>query len=117
MSIITINTDIVNEQSVAWYDVTFYDRSGSPIAPASATYRIDDYDSDTEVRDDTAITALAATVTITVDDSDTTILNNALEYEKKIISIKALHGSGDTFHYQIPFYVKNLNYVPFPTTP
>jgi hypothetical protein len=74
--------------------ITMYDTSGVLAAPTSATYRIDDVKSATQIRDDTALSA-AATQTIQVKYADTAMVDAANEAERRRLTVTAIFGTDD----------------------
>ena len=98
---------IVNEKSTAYLTVTFKDKDGNEQAPTSATYRIDDVDSGTEIKTDTAL-SVAASVEITLTPDDNAILDSGQSYEKRRVTIKASYGASDGVNEEYLYRVKNL---------
>lgn len=79
--------DQVNERGTWVTTVAFTDEDGNAVVPASASYRIDDVGSDTEVRGDTAISALASSVEILWTAADTSILDETKPYETRRMTV------------------------------
>lgn len=103
-------SETVNEESSAYLTITFKDKSGNPVSPTSAVYRIDDVDSGTEIRADTAL-ASSSSVEITLTPIDNQILNNTLDYETKRVTVKAVYGASDGVNDQYEYVVKNLSKI------
>ena len=77
--------DEVIERSLRVINLAFTDEDGNPVTPTSASYRIDDVGSGTEVRGDTAIaiTAPNTDVDIPLTAADTSILDETKPYETR----------------------------------
>ncbi len=80
--------DEVNERSIKVVNVAFTDEDGTAVTPTSASYRIDDVGSGTQVRDDTAISIVApdTSADIILDATDTSILDEFNLYETKRVT-------------------------------
>lgn len=100
------------EGSTAWLSITFKDRLGVVQQPVSATYRVDDVTSGTQIRGDTAITGLAPTVLLVLTPSDNIIVDAARAMEKRRVTIKSSFGASDAHNEQFDYLVKNLSNVP-----
>lgn len=101
---------IVNEGSAGTLDITFYDNNGVAMVPATAYYKITDFETNTEIRGYTQITPLNTTVTITMLPEDNAIINNSLSHEKKIVTIKTNEIFNDAEIDEFEYWVKNLHY-------
>lgn len=85
----------VTEKSTAYLTVSFYDKSGALAIPNSATYRIDDVQSGSQVRTDTAISPIASSVEIKLTTTDNAILNSAGRNEQRRVTVVAIYGVDD----------------------
>lgn len=79
--------DEVTERSTWITTVSFTDEDEDPVVPASASYRIDDVGSDTEIRDDTEISPLDSEVDIILTAADTSILDETRPYETRRVTV------------------------------
>ena len=98
---------IVNEKSTAYLTVTFKDKGGNEEAPDSATYRVDDVDSDTPMKEKTAL-SVAASVEIKLEPSVNAIVNPDKTYEIRRVTIEALYGASDGVNDEYDYRLKNL---------
>lgn len=79
--------DEVTERSSWITTVAFTDEDGEAVVPASASYRVDDVGSGTEVRDDTDISPLAASTDVILTAADTSILDETHPYETRRVTV------------------------------
>lgn len=98
----------VKEKSTAYLTVTFRDKAGSAQAPTSATYRIDDVATGTEVLNDTAIGTVAATVELTLPPSVNALLGTDNPHELRRVTVVALYGADDAVRDEYVYEVVNL---------
>ena len=103
--------DTVNEGSTAWVPVVFNDRTGTPSAPTSATYRIDCLTTGEVVLEDTALPA-GAEVEIELTPADNAIIDPANRTERRQITVEALFGAGQAHNQVFLYEVVNLSAVP-----
>lgn len=100
--------DQINEGSTGYLTVTFLDKNGLAAAPVSATYRIHDVLSGTEIRAETAITPIAAQVEITLTPADNTLVNEVNSSEPRRVTAVAVYGQADGVKADFVYEVKNL---------
>jgi hypothetical protein len=100
----------VNERSAARLTASFYDFDDALSAPSSITYAVYDLDTGTELRANTAVSP-ASTVTITLDSTDTQIIDDAKPVEVHFVVIKAVYAAGDEVNDSYRFRVKNLAHL------
>lgn len=72
--------------------VSMYDTAGALAAPTSASYRIDDVKSGTQIRGNTALSA-ASSQTLTVKYSDTAMVDPNNETERRRLTVTAIYGT------------------------
>jgi len=103
--------DQINELSALVLDIAFTDEAGDPTTPSAAVYRIDD-SSGEEILDDTPITGLAPTVSITIPGALNRILDQTRAAETRIVTAKWTYGTPakqGTAEYR--YRVRNLAFV------
>jgi len=99
--------DRVNEQTSAYYTVSFYDKDGDLEAPASVTYSVTDKASGTVIRADTALVT-GQTVLVHLDADDTKMLNEDAGFEVHVLTVIGTYGAKDKVTAAIEFQVDNL---------
>lgn len=105
--------DVINENSHAVVTLSFTDEKGVAVVPTAGQYRLDDVASETELLAWTAFTPSAATHDLIITDVQNAIMNNALEAEKKRLTIDFTFGSDNkkaTAEYI--YVVRNLSKIP-----
>jgi len=95
-----MSDDVINERSTAIVTLSFKDEDGVNAIPTSGVYRLTDLRSGTTIRNWTALPSLAASVEITLTQSDTRILTSTNDYEERLITVfwkysTTKHGSDD----------------------
>jgi len=109
-------TQVIDERTTAYLQVDFLDKDGAAAVPSTVSYRIDDitdagdYAAGTQIRAPTSVSP-AASVEITLDASDTTILSPASSFERRRVTVTATFGAGDEINSQYFFIVRNLGGV------
>lgn len=104
-------TDAVNERTTAYITVSFSDKAGLPAAPASATCKIHDVATGTEIRASTALTP-ATDIEITITPSENAVINPNLAVEKHVLTVVGTYGVSDQVTGRYYFNVRNLGYIP-----
>lgn len=99
----------VNEQSTAYLGVTF-SGLGTSTVPTSISYRIDDQATGQSIRGATAVSP-AATVQITLDPTDNTLVTPTAPAEVHIVTITAPYGTSEQVVGVFKYQVINLTYV------
>lgn len=102
----------VNEDSTAILTLTFKDETGALIAPTTASYRIDDVPTKTEIRDWTSITPLASSVDITISQIENAILKQTHQYEIRLVSVIFTYATGKQGTGDFVYNVVNLDRIP-----
>lgn len=102
--------ETVNEQSTAYLTVTFKDKAGAAVSPASASYRIDDVQSGTAVRADTALTP-AAQVEITLSPTDNTLVDPTKRQEIRRLTVTGVYGASDKVSAKYDYQLANLTFI------
>lgn len=98
----------VNEKTTSYLTVTFKDKAGAQVAPASATYRIDCLTTGTAIKVETAL-APAAQIEITITPTENRIVVAANARESRRVTVVGVYGAADqvTAHYD--YDVENLS--------
>lgn len=99
--------ETVNERSTAYLQMTFNDKVGASQVPTSITYRIDDKDTGTEIKADTAVSP-AGTVEITLAPEDNRILNSVGRNEWRRVTVRATYGADQQVTGEFLYRVINL---------
>jgi len=107
-------TDAVNERGTHITTVAFTDEDDAPVTPGSASYRIDDVGSDTEVRADTDIESLDEEIEIVWETADTSILDETHPYETRRMTVTWIY---DTDKQNSAEYLLNIINLKGVTTP
>lgn len=102
--------DQIAERSTGYLTVTPLNKSGDPEAPASLSYRIDDVQSGTSIRGDTAIAA-ASSVEIALTPDDNQILDPTHANERRLVTVTATYGVSDAVRSEYEYRVINLRFV------
>jgi hypothetical protein len=105
----------VNERSTAYLTISFFDPNGTVATPASVEYRIDDYDTGIQIRDDASISA-GTSVQITLTPGDNTLLNNYAEFERRRVTVIAHYGQDDQQTAEYVYSIANLRHVALPAS-
>lgn len=100
----------VNEQSTAYLTVTFRNKAGAAEAPATASYRIEDVASDSEVLEATTITP-AATVEVRLTPANNTLLVAGNPAELRRVTVIGEYGQDDAVTSEYVYEVVNLSGV------
>lgn len=100
----------INEGTTGYLSVTFKNKSGTEEAPASASYRIDDVATGTQIRAATSLTP-ATTVEITLTPADNRILNTNLRAETRRVTVVAGYGVSDQVTSEYIYRVNSLSGV------
>lgn len=104
---------VVNENTSARLRIRFLDWDDVDQAPASASYRVDDVESGTEIRGDTAIASPTSPYDITlIGTSDNPILNDDNSFERRRVTITGDYGGGDEVNGHFDYLVRNLSKIP-----
>ena len=101
---------VVNEGSTAYLTVSFYDRTGAAVSPASVTWEAHDSDSGTELQAATALTP-ATSIVITIPSAVNVIQNTNHKSELRVVTIKATLGDGSKMNEEAEYQVRNLKHT------
>src|SRR5689334_1340788 len=101
-----------NEKSTMPLVVSFFDDSGAPVTPNTATYRIDDQMSGTAILASTSITGLSTVNELIVTSTQNRILNDANVQELRSITVEFDY-NGSTRHgtAEYVYALKNMRFV------
>lgn len=100
----------INEGSTGRLILRFYDKYGRGIVPESVRYRIDDVDSNDEVREWTEITpeSYEHTLLLTRTDNDIIATSGNPEYERRRVTIEYIYNTDEYVTDEIYYRVRNL---------
>lgn len=100
---------IINEKSTLVLRLGFKDGSAQAVVPTAGRYRIDDVNSDSQILDWTDFTPSASTHDLTITSAQNAIISNALESEKKLVTVDVTYGTdGKKITGEYIYIVKNL---------
>jgi microcystin degradation protein MlrC len=102
--------DTVRKGNGATVQIKMYGRDGSLEAPGSAVYRIDDLESGSSIRQETALAA-GHTVLLDLDATDTDIVTSGERQEIHRITVTATYGQGDVLVDEYDFKVKDTPFA------
>lgn len=105
------NLGKVNEGSVAYLTVKFYDKNNVLAIPASATWEVHDLESNTELLAATAIAPIASSVELTLTPTINTFVDRKNDEETRRVTIKATWGAGNTTNAEIDYDILDLSWV------
>jgi hypothetical protein len=86
--------DSFNERSSVTVTVSFADEDGAGVTPTSATYRIDDKASRTNILPATGIGSLSSSVDIEVTSEQNRIIRSRKPYEIRTVTVEFDYGGG-----------------------
>ena len=94
----------VNEGSTAYLTVIPKDKNGAAQLPTSATWKVHDGRSDNEIQAETALTP-GTSMEITLTPAINTLLDRSVEFEMRVVTVKAIYGVDDAvtgaYEYQV----------------
>lgn len=99
--------DTVNERSTSYLVVTFKNKDGVAISPASVSYRIDCLTTNTQVRGDTSIVA-SGTVEIVLSPTDNAMVLPGNIVERRRVTVTGIYNAGDEITEEYVYELKNL---------
>jgi hypothetical protein len=104
---------VYNERTDFDLEVTLLDKDGDPLVPTETHYHIHDVESATTIKNWTALTIDGTGQgTIEVLAADQDIIDDANEYETRILTVSAVYGASKEFHEEYRYRLKNLVVVP-----
>jgi len=101
----------VNEGSVAYLTVKFYDKDNSLAIPTSATWEVHDVESGAVMRSPIAIASIASTVELTLTPAINSFANPLNDEEQRRVTIKTIWGAGLTTNAEVDYDIIDLTYV------
>ena len=107
----TKNLGSVNEGSVAYLTVKFYDKSNNLAAPSSATWEVHDRESGEVLRSPITIAPIANTVELTLTPAINTFVDSNNDEETRRVTIKALWGVGSSTNAEVDYDIHDLSWV------
>ncbi|MDH7506200.1 MAG: hypothetical protein QHH15_00230 [Candidatus Thermoplasmatota archaeon] len=99
---------MVNENSTRDVEISFADSEGNPETPESALYSIIDKDTLEVIKEETEITGLDSTITITIEAEENIILNNDNDYEDRVLMVRWFYSGGREENENYIYRVENL---------
>ena len=105
------NIGFVNEGSVGYLTVKFYDKSNNLAAPASATWEVHDRESGSILLAATPIAPIANTVELTLTPAINTFIDSNNDEETRRVTIKATWGVGSTTNAEVDYDIRDLSWV------
>ena len=103
-------TAVINELTTEPVVVNFKNEDGDPITPLTAKYRVDDVRSGTQIRD-WVVLSVAATITITLLEADTTILNVSNHTEEREVTVSATFSGNKRQTITVNYEIRNLRFL------
>ena len=100
--------EIVNEKSTIILPINFRDENGDAVTPTSATVRIDDKGSGTQIRAEAAISVTSSTYDLTVTGAENEILDQENDYETRVITLAWAYDVSSIGATEYTYNVKNL---------
>lgn len=103
----------INELSTGFLDIEFENPAGELEVPTSARYRIDCLTTGNQVVTWTAITGLAASMTLTIANTLNAMqdgANNSIELKR--VTVEATYDVDDVIYEKYDYQLRNLNQVP-----
>ncbi len=100
----------INENNTIDLELTFYDRDGVLVVPASGHYRIDDLYSNTVIKASTSFIPTSSTHIITIPSSLNTILDVTKFSEIRIVTIDYTYNTSDVGTTQVKYELLNLGF-------
>jgi hypothetical protein len=100
--------DQYNERSSVTITVTFTDEDGASVTPDTATYRIDDEASRTNIQPSTAIGSLSASIDLEITSEQNAIIRPRKPFEIRTVTIEFDYDSGKHGTAQYKYKLVNL---------
>jgi hypothetical protein len=100
--------DEYNERATTFVTVAFTDEDGTPVTPDTATYRIDDEASRTNIQPSTAIGSLSASVDLEITSEQNAIIRSRKPFEIRTVTIEFDYDSGKHGTAQYKYKLINL---------
>ena len=101
--------DVINEGTTGYLTVTFLDKDGVAVAPASVSYRIDCLTTGTAVVGATSVTP-GTSVEIQLTAANNAILGN-LPRERRRVTVTGTYSGSQAVTHQYDYEVRNLSAV------
>ena len=99
--------ETVNEKSVAVLTLLFKDEDGALINPSTASYRVDDKSSGSNITAATTINPVDGMYDIVITAAQNAIVDSAKVFETKVVTVSWTYGTGDA-NAEYEYRVKNL---------
>lgn len=95
------------EKQQVYIEARFLDRFDRPFTPTTVRYRVEDLNSDTELKPWTALSP-AAVIEFPIDASINRILRDDSDYEVKVVTIQSDYGTEVQLSQELEYKVTNL---------
>lgn len=103
--------ETVNEKSTAVIRMWFYNQDRVPAIPTSVSYTLHDESTGDVIISSTVALTMDYTIDIYIDAVYNTIVNNARNYETKVLTVAWDFGGGISGYVEYKYRVKNLSQV------
>jgi hypothetical protein len=103
--------DVINEKDTHFVDAAFWDQNDQPVTPDSASCRIDDVESGTEIRGWTAITPAGPTHEIEITPDENRILDASRRSERRRVTVTMTYATNRKKTSEHYYLVRNLEKV------
>ena len=104
--------DSVNEKSVAYLTVNFYDKNNVLASPSTGTWQVHDLYSNTVMQAETYITPIASSVELTLTTPINTMVDGTHGKETRRVTVKAIFGANLEVYDEFDYDIIGLSYVP-----
>jgi len=98
---------LIDAGSIAYLTTAFLDRDGAAQAPASVTVEVIDGETGTVIREATAETPVASSMTFEVSPAENDMLDATKDRERRRIIVRATFGAGDVFVDHFDYLIQN----------
>lgn len=103
---------VVKEKSTGYITMVFKDKNGTPVAPVSISYLVDDLTTGEVLQTvEAGVVAPASTVEITIPASVNRIVTSGRDKEAHRLTVTAVYGASAQQTEEFLFYVKALGAV------
>lgn len=105
------NLGSVNEGSVAYLNVKFYDENNNLATPSSATWEVHDWESGSVLLAATPIAPIGNTVKLTLTPAINTFISSLNDEETRRVTVKALWGVGLPTNAEVDYDIVDMVWV------
>lgn len=104
-------TNYVNEKSTGYITIVSTDKTGAPAVPDTMFYKIYDVQTNAVVRGPTEVDTPSSSVEIELTPSDTTIINEEQDNERKRLTVESTFAGGRVHNSEYIYIVRALKNV------